>query len=157
MKIAICYYSKHHGNTRKVVEAMALEGDTELIDVTTRQAVHLEEYDCIGFASGIYAFRFDKAVEDFARQYLPRRRPVFFVCTYGGVKGSGAGAVAEIARERDCPVLGEFGCRGYDTFGPFRIVGGIAKGHPNSADLEKARSFFCQIKAGLNGRPQGLG
>ena len=25
MKTAICYYSRHHGNTRKVAEAMALE------------------------------------------------------------------------------------------------------------------------------------
>ena len=45
MKTAICYYSRHHGNTRKVLEAMAQEGDVALMDVTTRQAVRLEEYD----------------------------------------------------------------------------------------------------------------
>ena len=58
MKTAICYYSRHHGNTRQVLEAMAREGDVELIDVTTRQTVRLERYDCIGFASGIYALPF---------------------------------------------------------------------------------------------------
>ena len=47
MKTAICYYSRHHGNTLKVLEAMADEGDVDLIDVTTRQTVRLEEYDCI--------------------------------------------------------------------------------------------------------------
>ncbi len=26
MKTAICYYSRHHGNTRQVLEAMAREG-----------------------------------------------------------------------------------------------------------------------------------
>ena len=71
MKTAICYYSRHHGNTRQVLEAMAREGDVELIDVTTRQTVRLERYDCIGFASGIYAFAFHPAVAEFARQYLP--------------------------------------------------------------------------------------
>ena len=91
MKTAICYYSHHHGNTLKVIEAMAQEGKVELIDVLSRQVVRLEEYDCIGFASGIYGFQYHKAVENFARQYLPQGKPVFFVCTYGGAKGRGAG------------------------------------------------------------------
>ena len=68
MKTAICYYSRHHGNTLNVLEAMAGEGDVDLIDVTTRQTVRLEKYDCIGFASGIYGFEFQKAVVEFARQ-----------------------------------------------------------------------------------------
>ena len=67
MKTAICYYSRHHGNTLKVLEAMAEEGEVDLIDVTTRQLVRLEEYDCVGFASGIYGFEFQKAVVEFAR------------------------------------------------------------------------------------------
>lgn len=151
MKTAICYYSRHHGNTRRVLEAMALEGDVELIDVTTRQTVRLESYDCVGFASGIYAFAFHPAVADFARQYLPQGKPVFFACTYGGLRGSGPKAVAEIAREKGCPVLGEFHCKGYDTFGPFRMVGGIAKGRPNIRDLENARRFFQGIQNMLPG------
>lgn len=146
MKTAICYYSRHHGNTRKVLEAMEGEGEVDLIDVPLRQSVHLEEYDCVGFASGIYGFEFQKAVVDFARKYLPQGKPVFFVYTYGGAKGSGAKAVAEIAREKHCPVLGEFSCKGYDTFGPFKLVGGIAKGHPNQRDLEKARQFYRNLK-----------
>jgi hypothetical protein len=42
MRTAVCYYSRHHGNTLKVLEAMAQEGEVTLIDVTTRQAVQLE-------------------------------------------------------------------------------------------------------------------
>ena len=45
MKTAICYYSRHHGNTRKVLDAMAGEGGVGLIDVTAQQAVRLEEYE----------------------------------------------------------------------------------------------------------------
>ena len=146
MKTAVCYYSRHHGNTLKVLQAMAAEGSMDLIDVTTRQAVRLDDYDCIGFASGIYAFDFQKSVVAFARQYLPQGKPVFFVYTYGGAKGGGPRDVAELARERSCPVLGVFGCKGYDTFGPFRLVGGIAKGHPNARDLENARGFFQSLK-----------
>lgn len=150
MKTAICYYSRHHGNTLKVLEAMAQEGEVDLIDVTTRQAVRLDGYDCIGLASGIYGFEFQKSVVAFARQYLPQGKPVFFAYTYGGAKGSGAKAAAEVAKEKNCPVLGEFSCKGYDTFGPFKLVGGIAKGHPNARDLEHARCFFRQIQDRLS-------
>ena len=146
MKTAICYYSRHHGNTRKVAEAMALEGGADLIDVTTRQTVRLEEYDCVGFASGIYGFEFHRAVTAFARQYLPEGKPVFFVCTYGALRGAGAKELEGLARERGCPVLGTFGCKGYDTFGPFRLVGGIAKGHPDEQDLKNAREFFREMR-----------
>lgn len=145
MKTAICYYSRHHGNTLKVAQAMALEGEVDLIDVTTRQAVRLEGYDCIGLASGIYGFEFQKAVVEFARQYLPNGKPVFFLYTYGGAKGTGAKAVAEVAREKDCPILGEFSCKGFDTFGPFKMIGGIAKGHPDQKDLENARAFYREM------------
>ncbi|HJB38788.1 MAG TPA: flavodoxin [Candidatus Ruthenibacterium avium] len=146
MKTAICYYSHHHQNTLKVLEAIAAENEVDLIDVITRQTVRLDEYDCIGFASGIYGFEFHKGVVEFARQYLPAGKPVFFVYTYGGAKGTGAKAAAEIAKEKGCPVLGEFGCKGYDTFGPFKLVGGIAKGHPDEQDFANARKFYCKIK-----------
>ena len=152
MKTAVCYYSRHHENTRKVLEAMAGEGNLDLIDVMARQVVRLEEYNCIGFASGIYGFDFQKAVVEFARQYLPQGKPVFFVYTYGGAKGSGAKSVAKIAREKNCPVLGEFSCKGYDTFGPFKLIGGIAKRHPDARDLENARKFYRKIQAQ---NPQG--
>ncbi|WP_300365166.1 flavodoxin family protein [uncultured Subdoligranulum sp.] len=151
MKTAICYYSRHHGNTRKVLEAMAREGDIDLIDVTARRAVQLEGYDCIGFASGVYALHLHKSVVAFARQYLPQGKPVFFVCTYGAARGSATRELADIAREKNCRVLGEFGCKGYDTFGPFRLVGGIAKGHPNPKDLENARRFYRTLQGRLTG------
>ena len=147
MKTAICYYSRHHGNTRKVLEAMAREGEVDLLDVTTRQAVRLEDYDCIGFASGVYFGKFQESVLAFARQYLPQGKPVFFVCTYGGSAGHSTRVLSELAAEKGCPVLGRFGCKGYDTFGPFRLVGGIAKGHPNAQDLENARAFYRKIQA----------
>ena len=146
MKTAICYYSRHHGNTLKVLEAMAEAGEIDLIDVTTRQVVRLEGYDCIGFASGIYFGKFHDGILAFARQYLPQGKPVFFVFTYGGARGTGTKSLVEISREKSCPVLGEYGCKGYDTFGPFRLIGGISKGHPNERDLENARSFCRTLR-----------
>ena len=58
----------------------------------------------------------------------------------------GAKAVEDVAREKGCPVLGEFSCKGYDTYGPFKLMGGISKGHPDAQDLENARSFYRTLK-----------
>ena len=151
MKIAICYYSRHHGNTLKVLKAMTQGREADLIDVTGRQAVRLERYDFIGFASGIYGFTVQKAVAEFARQYLPENKDVFFVYTYGGAKGKGAGELYGIADQKNCRVLGEFSCLGYDTFGPYKLVGGIAKGHPDKNDLENAHDFYLKILQKLSG------
>lgn len=145
MKTAVCYYSRHHGNTKKVLDAMAEGTDIDLIDVTSRMAVHLEDYDCIGFASGIYYSKFQETVLDFARQYLPENKKVFFVYTCGSMRKGYTGTIAEIAAARGAKILGEYGCRGFDTFGPFKLIGGIAKGHPDAKELQEAKRFCRTI------------
>lgn len=40
-------------------------------------------------------------------------------------------------------VVGEYGCFGFNTFGPFKLIGGIAKGRPN-ADGLAAAVRFCE-------------
>lgn len=142
MKTAICYYSRHHGNTLAVLDAMTEGCDADLIDVTVRMAVRLDQYDRIGFASGIYFSKFSPVVVNFARQYLPEGREVFFVYTYGAPKVSLPGNITAAVKEKGCRILGQFGCRGYDTFGPFKLIGGLAKGHPDAQDLKKAKQFF---------------
>lgn len=54
MKTVIVYYSKHHSNTKKLLDAIAVAADVDLIDVTVDKDMDLSEYDRIGFASGIY-------------------------------------------------------------------------------------------------------
>ena len=142
MKTAVCYYSRHHGNTLKVLEAMAEEAPMDLIDVTRRAAVHLEDYGRVGFASGIYYGKFHPSVLQFAEQYLPAGRDVFFVFTYGLLRPGYTGAIAEAVSARGARILGEYGCRGLDTVGPLRLIGGIAKGHPSPEELENARAFY---------------
>ena len=145
MKTAICYLSQHHGNTLKVIRAMAETGSVDLIDITAPNPPDLAGYDLVGFASGIYAFEFHPKTVEFLREHLPRGKRVFFVYTYGGAKGTGTRAIAQAAREKGAEILGQFGCRGYVTYGPFKLLGGAGKGRPNGEDLDRARSFFASI------------
>lgn len=145
MKTVICYYSRHHGNTKKVLDAMAGAGDVELLDVTSGKELDLEGYDVVGFASGIYYGKFHQSVVDFAERNLPQGKKVFFVFTGGAPKKSNADSVKAAIASKAPVLLGDYFCRGYDTFGPFKLVGGIAKGRPNAEELNKAREFYRAV------------
>jgi len=83
MKTAIVYYSRHHGNTKKLLDAIATADDVTLIDVTKHSACYLRKIDLIGFASGIYFNKFSKKVLDFAKSNLPFNKKVFIIYTCG--------------------------------------------------------------------------
>ena len=140
MKAVIVYYSAHHGNTKKVAQAIARDRDVTLIDASAVKSADLTGYELIGFASGIYFGKFHESVLEFAKNNFPEGKKVFFLSTYGG--NSSTKAIEEAIRDKAPEIVGQFGCKGYDTFGPFKLVGGIARGRPNETDLENARRFF---------------
>ena len=145
MKTAICYYSTHHGNTLQVARAMTQGYDVDFFDLSTQREAALADYDLVGFASGIYGFAFHPSVVAFARKYLPQGKAVFFVYTYGIAKGTGAKEITKVSREKSARILGEFSCRGYNTFGPFKLMGGSGTGRPTQEDFHRAGDFFKNI------------
>jgi flavodoxin len=147
MKVAIAYYSQHHGNTKKLLDAIKELGDITLINVVKCKEADLTNYDIIGFASGIFFGKFSKAVLDFARKNLPQEKAVFLIYTYGINSKGYTKAMEQIIAAKSCQLLGTYGCRGFDTFGPLKLIGGIAKGHPDKDDVEGAREFFRRMIA----------
>ena len=145
MKTAIVYYSKHHGNTRKLLDAIASHCDVTLIDVTAQPVPDLASYQRIGFASGIYYSSFARQIIDCAVQSLPEGRDVFYIYTHGAPDGSFLKRMRQIAEQKHCREIGAYHCQGFDTFGPFRLVGGIAKGHPTEAEIQGAIDFFEKL------------
>ena len=142
MKTAIVYFSTHHGNTKKLVEAIAAQNDVTLIDVTKTGAADLTEFDRIGFASGIYFSSFSKQILSFAAENLPEGKEVFFLNTCGNPLGMYFNAIRKITESKNCRELGAYQCLGFDTFGPFKLVGGIAKGHPTDEEIADAVKFY---------------
>ena len=75
MTTAIVYYSQHHGNTKKLLDAIAsIDSSVTLFDVTENPDVDLSFYDRIGFASGIYFNSFARQILSFADAHLPKNR-----------------------------------------------------------------------------------
>lgn len=145
MKTAIVYYSRHHGNTKKLIDAIAGQQDITLIDAADVKSADLTGFDMVGFASGIYYSKFHKSVLEFARQNLPDGKPVFFLYTYGAEKQGYTRAISDAVASHGSSIVGEHGCLGFNTFGPFKLIGGIAKGHPTTDELDAAVKFYNSL------------
>lgn len=150
-KTAICYYSQHHGNTKKLLDVIC-KSDPEvvLIDIAKGAGkdgfAGLEAYDRIGFASGIYYSSFAKQLLAYLRNQLPEGKDVFFLYTAGaGRNDRFVREISEAAKEKKARILGTYGCSGYDTFGPFKLVGGLKKGHPDAKEIGEAVQFYRSL------------
>ena len=143
MRKAIVYASVHHGNTGKLVKSIAEECQVDLIDAVKQSDADLSRYDMIGFASGIYFSKFHQSILKFAEKNLPDDKMVFLICTDGG--SANYKSIEQVLDKKHASVVGKFGCKGYDTFGPFKLVGGIAKGHPDAKDIQNAVEFVKDL------------
>lgn len=148
-KAAVVYVSVHHGNTRKIATVIADELSADLIDIlnpTEREAADFSQYHLIGFASGIFYNNFHKNMKDFLETLsLSERQRVFLAATCGITYKDYTKKIKQLFAQKNIKCLGSFQCRGFNTFGPFGKIGGIAKGHPNQKDLENARQFAHQM------------
>lgn len=146
MKTVIVYLSVHHGNTRRVVEAMAQECGAELFDLAGGEEIDLAGYDLVGLASGVFYWKMHPKLIEFAQRarFAPGQR-VFLVSTRGAVWGDYTAGLKRLLAERGVVVAGTFSCRGFDTFGPLARIGGIAKDRPNEGDLARARGFIQSV------------
>jgi len=138
----IVYASKHHGNTKKLLEAIAEQEDVELLDIAENEQYDLSGYDRIGIASGIAYGKYYLQMLKFLKNNLPCDKDVFYIHTAGNPRENHANSAKKIADERNCHCLGVFYCKGFDTFGPFKLVGGINKNRPNTEDMEQAVQFY---------------
>lgn len=143
MKTLIVYMSIHHSNTEKIAKAIAGILDAKLVKLNEVNINKLAEYDLIGFGSGIYFFKHHKSLLSLIDKLSLQKNKKAFIFSTRGI-----GPVWYYHRplkrkllKKDFEIIGEFSCRGFDTVGPFKIIGGISKGRPNEKDLENARKF----------------
>ena len=141
-KVVIIYASTHHGSTKKLADAIADRYDVHLIDATKQYSADMSEYDLIGFASGIDFGKFYEVVEQFLEENLPENKRVFFLYTCARVSDRFTETIKTAARKKGAVMLGEYGCRGFNTYGPWKMIGGMNKGHPSEEEQQGAVEFF---------------
>ena len=144
MKSLIVYSSKHHGNTKRLADYLAERQEIDLVDAETAEDVEYGMYDLIGFASGIDFGKFYPSVMELAEQ-LPAGKKVYALYTCAKDQQKYGLQVKEIALMCGCRWLGKYGCKGWNTYGPWKLIGGINKNHPSAEELAKAEQFYLHI------------
>lgn len=142
--IVVCA-SKSHGNTRQIADVIGNVLDARILSPEQATPAELATADRIGFGSGIYWMAFDpkliKCVEA-----LPdmNKRDAFVFATSGLPQPPFRPYLrrfATLLEDTGFRVAGTFACRGLDTMGHFKLVGGVNKNRPGSSDLAAARAF----------------
>ena len=67
---------------------------------------------------------------------------VFLMITYGGASKDYGKDMAAIAQLKMASIVATHGCVGFDTWGPFKLVGGMGKGHPTAEEVQGAVDFY---------------
>jgi flavodoxin len=158
MKALMIYVSVHHGNTEKVAKVMANVLGADLLQVRQVDASMLDRYDLIGFGSGIYFGKHHESLLDFVDRLPVGRNKKGFIFSTSGLRK------IPLVHDFDKPltrrlqrkgfdIIGEFSCRGLDTYRATKLVGGVNKGRPDANDLKQAEDFARGLKESLHSYP----
>lgn len=146
MKILAVVESPHRGNTLKIARAMAEIAPITITDIEHLPEYNLRDYDIVGFGSGIYFGKHSKELMELVSKFCDKKAYTFVFSTSGsGSFEKNNKPLADLLKSKNKVVLGTFGCKAFDKFGPFKLVGGINKGHPDVKDLENAQNFIKEI------------
>ena len=144
----ILYASQHHNNTEKLVMAVskAIPGITT-VSLLAEPMPDISGYDLVGLASGIYMGKPHPAMLNFLeeRKDSLEGRDVLTILTSGSNAKKYEDAFHGKLKKCGSTVSGGFQCKGFDTYGLFRWIGGLAKGHPNQKDMEQAISAVKKV------------
>lgn len=149
LRTIILYASRHHGNTKKLVDAIVeAHPEVDTLDVKSLgkdECPDLSEYHLIGVATGIYYSEIDKDLARVLSGVLTPQDKVFGLMTYGGKNKWYGKDIDGICRMKQAIFMGVYGCLGFDTWGPFKIVGGVQKGHPSADEIQGAVDFYDKL------------
>ena len=165
MKSLLVVFSYHHNNTEKIGKVFAKVLDAQIKTPQQINPQELQEYNLIGFGSGIYSDKHHKSILDLADK-LPQvtNKKVFIFSTCGAPMklmeqdddeltkyfAKNHSSLKEKLESKGYRIVDEFSCAGYNTNSFLKLIGGINKGRPNAEDLKNAEEFAQNLKQNLH-------
>ena len=137
MKTVVLYASVHHGNTKKIVDAIQKETLCDVIDATKYNGEDLSIYDKVIIASGVYFASLHNSISLILKDGRIKRNDVRLILTSGS-KSKKYKKISDFYRAYGVEFKSTYICKGYDTYGFFKLIGGIAKNHPNNDEIQRA-------------------
>ena len=151
-KTVIICKSVHHGNTLQVARAIADVLHAEIVVPEEFPYTSLGDADLVGLGSGIYYGGMHAALREWVRG-LPaaaadgRRAFLFSTAGLPFLWRTWHRRLRDDLERKGFDVVGEFHCRGFDSWGPLWLAGGINRRHPDAWDLRRATEFAGRLPA----------
>jgi len=152
IKSILILFSYHHNNTEKIAKTFAKVLDAQIKSPEEVKPEGLQDYDLIGFGSGIYYRKHHKVLLEFVENLPPvKNKKAFIFSTSGSTRKVTKNhlKLREKLESNGYIIVDEFNCAGFDTVGPLRLFGGIKKGRPNEQDLKDAEEFAKNLKQNM--------
>lgn len=151
MKALVIVCSYHHHNTEKIAQVIANVLDAPIQVPKEVKLEEISEYGLIGFGSGIYSGRHHRYLLSLADRLPHVKNGKVFLFSTAGITGDAKIAkdhslLREKLQSKGYFVVGEFGCKGFNTNSFLKYLGGMNKGRPNAEDLNRAEEFARELK-----------
>jgi len=151
MKSLLVLFSYHHKNTEKIAKVFAKALDAEI--KTPKQTIpdELQNYNLVGFGSGIYSDKHHKSLLNLADNIPPVTNKKAFIFSTSAMLGEAKVAkdhsmLREKLQSKGYVIVDEFACKGFNTNSFLKYLGGMNKGRPNAEDLMHAEEFAQSLK-----------
>ncbi|MGY5878931.1 MAG: flavodoxin family protein [Candidatus Thorarchaeota archaeon] len=146
MKSLVIVFSYHHNNTQKIAEVIAKVLDTQIKTPNEIILEELQEYDLIGFGSGIYDAKHHRTLLDLADKLPQVKDKNAFIFSTSAMMGKDKVAKDHLTlrkklESKGYTIIDEFACKGFNTNSFMKYLGGMNKGRPNAEDLKHAEKF----------------
>jgi len=154
MKSLLVLFSYHHKNTEKIAKVFAKALDAQIKTPEQINPEELQEYNLIGFGSGIYGEKHHKLLLDFADTLPQITNKKAFIFSTSALQGKAKVAkdhslLREKLLSKGYMIVDEFSCKGFNTNSFMKYFGGMNKGRPNAEDLKRAEEFAQNLKQNL--------
>ncbi len=154
MDSLLVLYSYHHKNTEKIARVFAKVLDAQIKTPQQINPEELQEYNLIGFGSGIDSGKHYQPLLDIADRLLPVDNKNSFIFSTAALTGEEKrekdhSTLREKLESKGYRIVDEFQCKGFNTNSFLRFFGGMNKGRPNAEDLQNAEDFAQKIKQQL--------
>jgi flavodoxin len=142
--------SVHHQNTAQVARVMAGVLGADVAGPEELPYTNLDQYDLVGFSSGVYYGRMHEALFEWLNGLPDASEPTkpAFVFSTSGLPFLAKlwhAPLKKLLARKGFEVVGEFSCRGFDTWGPLWLTGGLNWRHPDEHDFRRAREFAGRV------------
>jgi len=154
MKSLLVLYSYHHNNTEKIANVFAKVLDVQIKTPQQINPEELQEYNLIGFGSGIYSAKHHEVLLDLVDKLPQVTNRKAFIFSTSAIMGEAKvtkdhSTLREKLQSKGYMIVDEFSSKGFNTNSFLKLFGGMNKGRPNTEDLKHAEEFAQNLKRNL--------